>query len=151
MVFDYGKLPKEFRREYVPDGIRFDWGDISKVYDELSSREIPGPAELEKWILDGSEFDAYLYEQRTIRYINSTRQTDNPEFTKAYEDYVEGLEPKIKVASFELLKKYASSRFRGELPPSTFALEDRRRDAAVRTLQCWRVPGTRLGTGPARR
>jgi oligoendopeptidase F len=135
VVFDYGKLPKEFRREYVPDGIRFDWGDISKVYDELSSREIPGPAELEKWILDGSEFDAYLYEQRTIRYINSTRQTDNPEFTKAYEDYVEGLEPKIKVASFELLKKYASSRFRGELPPSTFALEDRRRDAAVRTFK----------------
>ncbi|MDG6920495.1 MAG: M3 family oligoendopeptidase [Nitrososphaerota archaeon] len=134
MAFDYEKLPKEFKREYVPVGIRFDWDDISKVFDELSSRVIAGPSGLERWILDWSEFDAYLYEQRAIRYINSTRQTDNPEFTKAYEDYVEGIEPKIKVASFGLLKKYVASQFREALPPS-HAADDRRREAAVRTFR----------------
>ena len=134
MAFDYGTLPREFRRRYVPEGIRFEWGDISKVFEELSAREIADPAGFERWILDESEFDAYLYEQRAIRYINSTRQTDNPEFTKAYEDYVEGLEPRIKVASFELLKRYAASQLRGALPQS-HAMDDRRRDAAVRAFR----------------
>ena len=138
MAFDYGTLPREFRRRYVPEGIRFERGDISKMFEELSSRAIAGPPEFERWVLDGSEFDAYLYEQRAIRYINSTRQTDNPEFTKSYEDYVEGLEPRIKVASFELLKRYAASPFRGALPPS-YAMEDRRRDAAVRTFRAENV------------
>ena len=134
MVFDYGELPKEFRRRYVPEGIKFEWGDISKVFEELSSRVVASPQEFERWVLDASEFDAYLYEQRAIRYINSTRQTDNTEFTKAYEDYVERLEPRIKVASFELVKRYAASPFRSALPRS-YAMEDRRRDVAVKTFR----------------
>ena len=131
MVFDYAALPRDFKRQYLQADIRFDWDDLSSVYRELGVRPIGTPAELEKWMLDEAELDSYIYEQRTIRYINSTRQTDNPDYTKAYEDYVNELEPKVKVATFELLKKYGGSPFRSGLPAATYGLEDKRRATAV--------------------
>ena len=131
MVFDYAALPREFKRQYLPEGIRFQWDDLARVFDELESRQLGSPAELERWLLDESELDAYAYEQRAVLYFNSTRQTDNPEYAKAYEEYTSLLEPKIKLASFGLLKKYASSPFRHQLPRQTYGLEDRRRQSAV--------------------
>jgi len=131
LVFDYAALPRDFKRRYVPENIRFEWGDLLEVFEELGNRALGGAADLEKWLLDEAEFDAYLYEQKAIRYINSTRQTDNPKFTKDYEEYTQFLEPKIKLAVFELLKKYTTSPFRKQLPMVEYGLEDRRRESAV--------------------
>ncbi len=131
MVFDYSSLPREFPRRFLPADLPFEWRDLSKIYESLASRELRSPSDLERWLEDESEFDAYVYEQRTIRYINSTRQTDNPEYTRAYELYTTELEPKIKVARFGLLKKYVSSPHRSQLPQEEFGLEDRRRQAAL--------------------
>ena len=131
MVFDYSTLPREFKRHYLPQGIEFEWADLNRVFGELGERSLGSEAALEKWLLDEAELDAYLYEQRTIRYFNSTRQTDNLEYAKAYEQYTELLEPKVKLAGFELLKRYASSQFRGRLPTRVYGLEDRRRRSAV--------------------
>ena len=135
MGFNYTGLPHEFKRNYLPPAVTFDWPDVSKFYDELSGRPIGSVSDLEKWLLDEAEFNAFLHEQRSVRYINSTRQTDNPEFTKAYEDYTEHLEPKIKLADFELLKKYASSPHRSLLPRASHELDDRRRLNAVRVFR----------------
>ncbi len=135
MDFDYAKLPSEFKRRYLQDGIRFEWGDLSKVFGELSSRSTASAAELEKWLMDEDELNAYCYEQRAVRYINSTRQTDNPKYTSAYEEYVRELEPKIKVASFGLLKLYAASPYRSSLPDFRFSQEIRRREAALRVFR----------------
>lgn len=135
MVADLDQLPREFKRTYVPADVKFEWNSLSEVFGELGSRPLRDSAGLQRWMFDEAEFDAYLYEQRAIRYINSTRQTDNPQYTKAYEDYVQGLEPKIKVASFELLKKYSASPHRKGLPRATYSLEDKRRDAAMRTFR----------------
>ena len=131
MVFDYLKLPHEFPRHYLPETLEFEWGSLSKVFDELATRNLNTPQELEKWLIDEAELDSFIYEQRTIRYINSTRQTDNPEFTRAYRQYTEELEPKIKVAAFGLLRKYASLPFSDRLPSKTYALEDKRRRSAL--------------------
>lgn len=135
MVFDYSKLPNDFQRHYLPNDVTFDWEVLARYYEDLSTREIGSASDLQKWMTDEDEFNAYLYEQRAIRYINSTRQTDNPEFTKAYQEYVEGLEPKLKVASFELLKKYIASKERGALPVSEYLQENRRREAAFRMFR----------------
>lgn len=135
MVFDYDRLPQAHGRKYLPSDIKFEWEDLSKVFDELSSRKVGSASDLEKWLQDEDELDAYVYEQRSIRYINNSRQTDNAEYARAYELYVQELEPKIKVASFELLKKYSASPHRTRLPRQTFGLEDRRRDAAIRSFR----------------
>ena len=127
LVLDYSSLPRDFRRRYLPAAVKFEWGDISKFYAELGSRKIGASSDLEKWMLDQAELDSYVYEQRTIRYIESTLQTDDPASTRAYQEYVDKLEPKIKVANFRLLKKYAETRYHSMLPKETYALEDRRR------------------------
>ena len=131
LVFDYSTLPREFKRRYLPRDLNFEWGDLNRVYEELGTRPLGSEPDLERWLLDEAEFDAYLYEQRAIRYFNSTRQTDNPAYTKAYEEYTQLLEPKIKLASFRLLQRYVVSQFRDQLPDSTYGLEDRRRENAV--------------------
>jgi len=131
LVFDYSTLPREFKRQYLPKDLKFEWDELARVYDELGKRHLGSEAELERWLLDEAEFDAYLYEQRAVRYFNSTRQTDNPEYAKAYEEYTELLEPKIKVAGFKLLQMYVASRFRDQLPEQIFGLQDRRRQNAV--------------------
>ena len=131
LVFDYSALPREFKRRYLPREIRFEWDDLKRFFEELGRRRLGSSAELERWLMDEAELDAYVYEQRAVRYFNSTRQTDNPEYAKAYEEYTQLLEPRIKLASFELLKKYAASPFRTQLPRRTYGLEDRRRQSAV--------------------
>ena len=131
MVFDYSALPREFKRRYLPQDIRFVWDDISRIFEELNNRPLGSEADLERWLLDEAELDAYLYEQRAVRYFNSTRQTDNPDYAKAYEEYTELLEPKLKLASFKLLGKYVASPFRGRLPAQVYGLDGRRRQNAV--------------------
>ena len=131
MVFDYARLPREFPRHFLPAELNFDWEGLEPIFGALAGRPISGPKDLERWMSDEAELDSFITEQKALRYFNSTRQTDNPEYTKAYELYLEVLEPKIKVAGFELLKKYASSRFRTDLPQSEYGLEDRRRASAV--------------------
>ena len=131
MVFDYTALPREFKRQYLPQHIRFEWDELNRVFEELGKRPVGSEAELERWLLDEAELDAYMYEQRAVLYFNSTRQTDNPEYSKAYEDYTELLEPKIKLSRFELLNKYTASPFRFQLPKQIYGLEDRRRQSAV--------------------
>jgi oligoendopeptidase F len=131
MVFDYPALPREFKRHYLPQDMKFEWDEINRVFEELDRRPLGSEADLERWLLDEAEFDAYLYEQRAVRYFNSTRQTDNPEYTKAFEEYTEFFEPKIKLASFKLLKRYVASQFRSRLSEPVYGLEDRRRQSAV--------------------
>ena len=141
MVFDYSSLPRDFERQYLPPKVEFEWGGISGFYTELGSRSIGSASDLEKWMLDQAELDSYVYEQRSVKYINSTLQTDNPEYTRAYQKYVDELEPKIKVARFGLLKKYAGTSFHSELPKETYGLEDRRR---LNELKIFREPNVEL-------
>ena len=131
MVFDYASLPHDFRRRYLPARLDFDWASLERVFHELSTRPIDSVEDLERWLLDEAEFDSFIYEQRSVRYINYTRQTDNPESAKAFEQYTEELEPRVKVANFELQRKYVSSPHRASLDRREYGLEDRRRQSAV--------------------
>ena len=135
MVLDYSTLPHEFERRYVPDGVRFQWEDLSRLFEDLSSRPLRSAAEIEKWMMDESELDEYIYEQRAIRYINGTLHTDDPNYTAEYQRYLDEIEPRVKVASFELLKKYAATEHRSRLPKEEYGLEDKRRLSALEVFR----------------
>ena len=131
MVLDSSAIPHEFERRYVPKEIEFQWDGLSGLFGELSSRELGGVGDVEKWMDDESELDQYIYEQRAMRYINSTLHTDSAKYTDEYQRYVDEIEPRAKVASFGLLKKYAATQFRSGLPGERYGLEDRRRLSAL--------------------
>jgi oligoendopeptidase F len=134
-VFDYANLPRDFPRRFVPAGFKFEWDYISGLFEELERRRISSVAELEGWLADEAELDSVISEQRSVRYINSSRQTDDPEYRRAYESYTEELEPRIKLASYGLAKKYVASEHRHALPGSVYGLEDRRREGIVATFR----------------
>ena len=138
-MFDYDSLPRNMPRRFVPPDFKFEWADISRLYERLGSRNLESLQDLMKWLADEAEFDAVISELRNVRYINYTRQTDDAAYQKAYEDYTEHLEPKIKLASFQLLQKYIACPLRAQLPQASYGLENRRREAALRVFRAENV------------
>ena len=130
MAFDYAKLPHEHPRRYVPRTMEVRWEDLSGVFKELKSRPLSSRAELERWIADEDELNAVVYERKALVNVNFSRQTDDGESKKAYVDFVQDLEPKVKLASFELTQKYVSSLARRELPPAYSMSDKSRKNAA---------------------
>ncbi len=135
MVFDYSKLPRDFPRRYVPPDMPFTWESLSPLFDELRTRPIGSKAELERWIADEDELNAVVYERKALATVNYSRQTDDEGFKRAYTDFVQELEPHIKLASFELVKKYVSSPARKELAPIKYLTTDRVRENAARIFR----------------
>ncbi len=129
-AFDYSRLPRDFPRKFVPRGMPFDWDSLSELYEDLKSRQVKSEADLEKWMADEDELSAVICEQKALAMVNYSRQTDDAAYRQAYERFVQELEPKVKLASFELLKKYASSPLTKELP-AKYSVTDRVRRNTV--------------------
>lgn len=140
MVFDYARIPHDFPRRYVPGGMAFEWENLSQLYTELINRPLDTLETFEKWIADEDELAAIVYEQKAIRGINYSRQTDNEEYLKAHTGFIQELEPKLKLANFELEKKYASVPARKQLPPQKYAHSDRIRENALALFRDNNVP-----------
>src|SRR4051812_15772406 len=100
-------------RRFVPKGLRVtDFTSVEPLYRELLSREIRSRAEMDKWLSDFSELTAVVDEVGSRRYIDKSCHTDDAEIEKAYMQFVEEVEPRIKPLYFELQKKYLSSPHR---------------------------------------
>jgi oligoendopeptidase F len=90
---------------------------------------------------DEDELNAVIYENKALAKVNYARQTDNEAFKKTYSDFAQELEPRIKLASFELVKKYVASPARKELPSEHFMTTDRTR---VNTAEIFREANVQL-------
>ncbi|MBI3859219.1 MAG: M3 family oligoendopeptidase [Thaumarchaeota archaeon] len=131
MVFDYTKLPREFPRKFVPAGMAFTWEELSRQFQSLNERDLRTRDDLEGWMADEDELNAVIYERKTLAFVNNTRQTDDAEYRQAYLSYIRDMEPKIKLASFDLLKKYVGASPRRELPGESYRTTDRVRETAA--------------------
>ncbi|MDA4128147.1 MAG: M3 family oligoendopeptidase [Thaumarchaeota archaeon] len=131
LLFDYSSLPREFPRSFLPNDLSFDWDRLAQIFDELQTREIRSVEEMERWLSSEWEFTAAISEERAIRSIRYTTQTDNPEYEKAHLNFITELEPKIKHRGFELDKKYVSSPFRSGLPHEVYSTFDKKRENRV--------------------
>jgi oligoendopeptidase F len=131
MPFDYANIPHDFTRKFVPPQMPFDWENLSLLFDRLNGGPVGTEADLERWIANEDELNAIIYEQKALRMINYSRQTDNQEFTKAYTEFIQDFDPRVKVASFELSKKYVSAPSRKQLPRDTYGNADKIRENAL--------------------
>lgn len=135
MAFDYARLPREFPRRYLPSGTVFEWDTLSRIFEELKTREIRSLEDLRRWLADQDELDAALYEQKALLMVNVSRRTDDEGYKKAYMDFLQNLEPRIKLSTFELLKKYVASPYRKGLPRQGYNMIDRRRENMARIFR----------------
>ena len=132
MSFDYSSLPRDYPRKYLPATI--DWTDtaqLNRLFDQLEEKPARSRPELEKWLEHESELLAAVNEEEALRYIRMTCQTDDPAREKAFLDFIERVEPEVKLRSFQLDQKYLALSARKELDHDRFAVMDRRKENAV--------------------
>jgi oligoendopeptidase F len=136
MYLDYDSLPQEHPQKFIKGNVDLaDWSQVEPYFAELQSRDLSSPAVLEGWFDDYSELLVAVSEQGTVRYIRMTEQTTNEDFRSAYLSFVENVEPKVKIAQFNLYRKYAGSDQRKNLPREKYTLADLRIENSVRLFR----------------
>ncbi len=126
MPFEPALLPNDYPRQFVPAQANVGgWAPLEALFADLERRPVNTVEALERWLLDWSELSSAIYEERIVRYIRMTCQTDDAALEKAYLDWVEKVEPRIKQANNRLDRKYAVSQARSQLPRERYAVWDR--------------------------
>jgi len=107
------------------------WDVLEPYFKALLAREIGSAAELETWLLDRSELEATVSEAGANRYIKMTCATEDQDAKKAFLDFIENIEPKVKPIAFELDKKYSACRYRADLDEERYHVLNRDTESDV--------------------
>lgn len=108
-----------------------DTAQLKRLFDQLEEKSANSRPELEKWLDHESELLSAITEEQYLRYIRMTCQTDDPTREKAHLDFLERIEPEVKLRSFQLDRKYLASPGRKDLEPTRFSVLDRRKENSV--------------------
>lgn len=104
------------KRIFLPEDFKVsDWNSLKPFFENLLSRELVDVKLLRKWLSDRSELESVISEDMGWRYIKMTCYTDNEEYTKSYQDFVENIQPQIAPLVDQLNRKLATSPFLTQL------------------------------------
>ncbi len=90
---------------------------IKELYRRLLDKEIKTAQDLERFLLNRSELSAAIGQVSSLLHILMTCKTDDTNRCKAYQDFVENVEPVLKPLEDELDRKYLAAR---KLFPDTY-------------------------------
>ncbi len=117
---------RPFPRRFVPTNVDLgDWTQIEPLFKRLLAGSLTTVGALEQSLLDASELNAVIKEERAKRYIAMTLQTDDPVRDAAYQHFVEEIAPKTKPLWFALQQAYLQSPARKLLPKARYSVLDR--------------------------
>ena len=123
---------KEFPRTFLPEHLDLgDWGSVEPWFRELLEHSIESVPGLERWLLDWSELQACLSEERSRRYIAMTVNTEDKEAERAYLDMIELFMPQAKPWLHKLNEKYVACPLRSQLDAARYAVLDRDIEAQI--------------------
>ncbi|MCB0635180.1 MAG: M3 family oligoendopeptidase [Lewinella sp.] len=116
-------LPRPKQRNYLPTRFKLTvWERLRPYYEELHSREINSVSELEQWLLDRSELDAFVGESFSWRYIHLSGYSTNQKAQDAYEYAVQELSPRINDYTHRLNIKLVDCPYTKQLDPTRFGI-----------------------------
>lgn len=92
-----------------------EWKDLEPLFGELSDRQIANVRELEQWLRDRSELEAFLQEDYAWRYIRMTCDTEDQQLLESFQYFATEIEPKIAPLDNALDKKLYALPFKNEL------------------------------------
>lgn len=99
-------IPARPTRHFLPSEFKITtWDNLKSYFEELLSRPVKSASDLEKWLGDRSELESVVSEDMGWRYIRMTCFTDNEEYSNAYKDFVQNIQPHIAPLSDALNKK----------------------------------------------
>lgn len=105
-------IPKRPVRKFLPENFAVtSWADLKPFFDNLVDRNLGSLADLRRWFIDRSELESVISEDLAWRYIRMTCYTENKDYLKAYQDFVQHIQPEIAPVSDALNNKAAASVF----------------------------------------
>jgi oligoendopeptidase F len=110
------EIPKRPKRNFLSEDFKVtSWEVLKPHFDNLMERKLDSAADVKRWFLDRSEIESVIAEDLAWRYIQMTCYTDNEEFRKSYQYFVENIQPQVAPVSDKLNKKVAASPFLDKL------------------------------------
>ncbi|NCP46687.1 MAG: M3 family oligoendopeptidase, partial [Flavobacteriales bacterium] len=83
-------------RNFLPKKLSIDsWNTLAPFYEALKTRPINSKNDLEKWLKDRSELEAFVGEDVGWRYIKMNIDTTDEQLEKSFNFFVNEIEPKI--------------------------------------------------------
>ena len=103
---------KKTPHHYLPgDFILKDWAVLEPFFMELTDRAINSKAELEKWLKDLSELEAFISEDACWRQIKMTCDTTDKSLEDAFTYFCMEIQPQMQPYADALNKKLIASPF----------------------------------------
>ena len=96
------------------------WTELEPVYQGFIDREILSADELEKWLFEIGDFDAFVGETSAMLYVEMTCNTEDEAAKQAYLDFVENVEPNLALISDQLNRKFAYCPYADELDATEY-------------------------------
>ncbi|HEY9488006.1 MAG TPA: M3 family oligoendopeptidase, partial [Chryseosolibacter sp.] len=117
-------------RKFLPeDFVLTTWDKLKPYFDDLLNRPLNSMQELKSWFSDRSELESIISEDLAWRYIRMTCYTENQEYLKSYQDFIQNIQPEVAPVSDRLNRKAAASEFLDTLA------QDEGYDILVRNLR----------------
>jgi oligoendopeptidase F len=103
-------------RRFLPNKIKVtSWDVLAPYFNQLLERTINSKDELENWLKDRSELEAFVSEDLAWRYVKMTCDTTNKDLEQAYLFFVTEIEPQISPLTDQLNRKLVACTFINEL------------------------------------
>ncbi len=103
-------------RKFLPeDFVVSGWETLKPYFEDLLARPLDSMSALKKWFSDRSELESIISEDMAWRYIRMTCYTENQEYLKSYQDFVQNIQPQIAPVSDQLNRKAAECEFLDQL------------------------------------
>ena len=104
------------QRRFLPDKLKItSWEVIAPYFNQLLQKEIQSKSELENWLKDRSELEAFVSEDLAWRYVRMTCNTEDKSLEEAYLFFVNEIEPQIAPLNDQLNRKLMACPFLNEL------------------------------------
>jgi oligoendopeptidase F len=92
-----------------------DWSTIEPYFIQLKDRQINAAKDLEQWLKDMSEVEAFISEDACWRQVRMTCDTENKELEEAFNFFFMEIQPKIQPYADILNRKLVDCPFTKEL------------------------------------
>ncbi|MFM7486398.1 MAG: M3 family oligoendopeptidase, partial [Cytophagales bacterium] len=110
------EIPQRPKRGFLPEEFTFtNWAELKPYFEKLLARPIHSTSELRAWLKHRSELESVINEDIGWRYIRMTCHTDNEEYTKSYQAFVQQIQPEIAPYADLLNKKVLDCHYLTEL------------------------------------
>ena len=113
---------QKLERQFVAKNLKVEWQEIEGYFQELKDRSFASIKDLKQWLKDRSELSAVLEEEFAWRYIRMNVDTQDENLQKAFQFFVQEINPKIAPYENQLNQKLYDSPFAAELKGDDFKI-----------------------------